>query len=49
MKEISREPDHAASGLHQEQEGLKRKTAFYSGLEQSDKTTDPLSRATGPF
>ena len=36
MKEISREPDHAASGLHQEQEGLKKKSDI-AGWSKSDK------------
>ena len=44
-----REPDHAASGLHQEQEDLKEKQRSIAVWSEATKTTDPLSRATGPF
>ena len=50
-KEIGREPDHGASGLHQEQKDLKIEpcpVAVWSAATKR-KRTDPLGRATGPF
>lgn len=49
MKEIGREPDHAASGLHQEQRDLKIEPCPVAAWSEATRKTDPLGRATGPF